>query len=61
MNNNLLDIKNLSVWHDISEKLLTKSGTWRKISIVKSLIEKLKQSDLLRKRLETTTKNIETY
>ena len=46
------DIENLSVWHDISEKLLTKSGTWRKISIVKSLIEKLKQSDLLRKRLQ---------
>ena len=46
------DIKNLSVWHDISEKLLTKSGTWRKTAIVKSLIEKLKRSDLLRKRLE---------
>jgi len=46
------DIENLSVWRHISEKLLTKSGTWRKISIVKSLIERLKQSDLLRKRLQ---------
>ena len=46
------DIKNLSDWHDISEKFLTKSGTWRKTTIDKSLIETLKQSDLLRKRIE---------
>jgi ATP-dependent exoDNAse (exonuclease V) beta subunit len=46
------DIENLSVWHDISGKLLTKSGTWRKSSIVKSLIEKLEHSDLPRKRLQ---------
>ena len=46
------DIENLSVWHNISGELLTKSGTWRKTSILKSLIEKLKQSNSPRKRLQ---------
>ena len=46
------DIENLSVWHEISGELLTKSGTWRKSSILKSLIEKLKENNSLRKRLQ---------
>ena len=45
------DINNLGIWHAISTLLLTQSGTWRKSSNVKKLIEKLNQNDSPRERL----------